>query len=177
MKSKAELRAAAKTELGRMTDSARAKASARLCHRLMNETAPSLGIYLPLPDEPDLTEAYRMLLEQGRSLAMAYPSDGPHWSFHQIERLKIETRDRYGIPYPQAGPEVRPDDLDMILVPGVAFTREGKRLGRGKGIYDRLLAGTTARKIGICFECQLVDDLPLEATDVRMDEVWWAGSE
>ena len=61
---------------------------------------------------------------------------------------------------------------DLAVVPGVAFDRQGNRLGRGKGYYDRLLPHLpTAYKIGICFPYQLVNDIPTDAHDIRMDEI------
>lgn len=63
--------------------------------------------------------------------------------------------------------------IDLAVVPGVAFDRLGNRLGRGKGYYDRLLPRlpATCPKIGLCFPCQLLDRIPSEAHDVRMDAV------
>lgn len=61
--------------------------------------------------------------------------------------------------------------VELILVPGVAFDRRGGRLGRGKGYYDRLLAGMGAIKVGLCFDFQRVDAVPLDAHDVPMDRV------
>lgn len=62
--------------------------------------------------------------------------------------------------------------IDFIAVPGVAFDRSGNRLGRGKGYYDRLLPRIpSAYKAGICFPYQLVEEVPAEAFDIRMDEV------
>lgn len=77
---------------------------------------------------------------------------------------------RYGILEP-SGAAVDPERVDMLIVPGLAFDRRGNRLGRGKGYYDRLLAGTSAVKVGVCFECQLFDGIPAESHDVRMDAV------
>ena len=62
-----------------------------------------------------------------------------------------------------------PDKLDLVIVPGVAFDREMNRLGRGKGFYDRLLTETSAVKIGIGYDFQLVDLLPSEPHDIKMD--------
>lgn len=66
-----------------------------------------------------------------------------------------------------------PADIDLIVVPGVAFTAEGARMGRGKGFYDKYLsqAGFRAVKIGVCYAHQLVPVLPVEAHDVAMDRV------
>lgn len=61
--------------------------------------------------------------------------------------------------------------IDVVLVPGVAFTRAGGRVGRGGGFFDRFLAHRAARaiKIGVCFDFQIVESLPLESHDVRLD--------
>ena len=63
-------------------------------------------------------------------------------------------------------------DFDLIVVPGVAFDRKGNRIGRGKGYYDRFLSQhLEVKRIGVCFDFQLVDEVPSEAFDIRMDEV------
>ena len=63
-------------------------------------------------------------------------------------------------------------DFDLIVVPGVAFDKQGNRLGRGKGYYDRFLCQhQKVKKIGICFDFQLVDNVPVEETDIPMDEI------
>lgn len=60
--------------------------------------------------------------------------------------------------------------IDFIAVPGVAFDLKGNRLGRGKGYYDRLLPRIpSAYKAGICFPFQLVEEVPAESFDIRMD--------
>ena len=71
-------------------------------------------------------------------------------------------------------PQNEPYDggFDLIIVPGVAFDTKGNRMGRGKGYYDRFLAKhPTVKKIGICFDFQLVEHIPAEPHDIRMDEV------
>ncbi len=62
--------------------------------------------------------------------------------------------------------------FDLIVVPGVAFDPKGNRLGRGKGYYDRFLCQyLDVKRIGICFNFQLVEEVPSEPFDIRMDEV------
>lgn len=64
------------------------------------------------------------------------------------------------------------DAIDMIVVPGVAFDRQGNRLGRGRGYYDRILKEThAAKKVGICFGFQFVEEVPVDELDVKMDLV------
>lgn len=62
--------------------------------------------------------------------------------------------------------------FDLIVVPGVAFDRNGNRLGRGRGYYDRFLSQhLNVKRIGICFDFQLVDEISTEPFDIRVDEV------
>lgn len=64
------------------------------------------------------------------------------------------------------------DDMEMIVVPAVAYDRRGNRVGRGKGYYDRLLSHTRALKVGVGYDFQLIEEeIPAEAHDVRVDVV------
>ena len=61
---------------------------------------------------------------------------------------------------------------DLIVVPGVAFDHNGNRIGRGRGYYDRFLCKhLNVKRIGICFDFQLVDEVPTEPNDIRMDKI------
>jgi len=73
----------------------------------------------------------------------------------------------------ELGKEVAFEQLDCVMVPGVAFDRNGGRLGNGAGYYDRLLASVRADAvlIGVCFESQLVEQVAMDAHDVMMDIV------
>lgn len=61
--------------------------------------------------------------------------------------------------------------IDLIIVPGVAFDRKNNRLGRGKGYYDRLLSELHVPKIGLCFDFQLFNEIPVEPFDRKMNQV------
>ena len=76
----------------------------------------------------------------------------------------------YGILEPTGNIFPSLENIDLVIVPGMAFNRQGDRLGRGKGYYDKILKEASAAwKIGVCFDFQLVEELPVEAHDVRMD--------
>ena len=79
----------------------------------------------------------------------------------------------FGIIEPQGAEAIEPAQIDLIIVPGVAFTRSGKRCGRGKGYYDKYLSreGFRATKIGVCYAEQLAEDIPNEPHDIVMDRV------
>lgn len=68
---------------------------------------------------------------------------------------------------------VKPDELDLVMVPGTAFDPRGGRMGQGKGYYDRLLANARqdAPLVGLAFDCQIFDEIPVSAHDVFMDLV------
>lgn len=63
------------------------------------------------------------------------------------------------------------NDMELIVVPAVAYDRKGNRVGRGKGYYDRLLSGSRARKVGVGYDFQLVDEIDADPHDVRVDVV------
>src|SRR5262245_36955015 len=69
--------------------------------------------------------------------------------------------------------KIRPDELDIVMVPGTAFDPRGGRMGQGKGYYDRLLANARpdAPLVGLAFDCQVFDEIPVSAHDVFMDLV------
>lgn len=99
--------------------------------------------------------------------------------FVAIERWSDLQPGRFGVPEPaelfreDSTRMVAPEQCDVIIVPGVAFTRRGDRLGHGQGYYDRYLAVTRpdAMRIALAFECQLVDELPTEPHDYRVDVI------
>ena len=80
--------------------------------------------------------------------------------------------EQFGIGEP-IGPEFTDlEKVDLIIVPGVAFDRQNNRMGRGRGFYDRLLKSTpNAYKVGVGFDFQLVESVPVEPFDVPMDKV------
>ena len=63
------------------------------------------------------------------------------------------------------------DNIELIIVPGIAYDNRGNRVGRGKGYYDRLLSRTKATKIGIGYDFQLVDEIDSDPHDITMDIV------
>ncbi len=78
----------------------------------------------------------------------------------------------FGISEPIGDAYSELEHIDFVLVPGVAYTKEGLRMGRGGGYYDRLLPQLiNSVKVGVSYSCQIVNDLPVEQHDVRMDFV------
>lgn len=127
------------------------------------QAARTVGAFMPLPGEPDLSPLFG--LPGKRFYIPAFdPADGRYI----LAALQGPLRTgRYGIPEPAA--PVPAAALDLILVPGTAFDLHGGRLGRGGGFYDRILAAhPSAVPVGLCFERQLTDRLPAEPHDRPM---------
>ena len=78
----------------------------------------------------------------------------------------------FGIEEPMGEEFTDYDDIELGIIPGVAFDRQGNRLGRGKGYYDKLLPLLHSYNIGICYRFQALEEIPSEPFDQSMDEVW-----
>lgn len=79
--------------------------------------------------------------------------------------------DGFGIHEPMAGELVDPMDVDFAIIPGVAFDKNGNRLGRGKGFYDRFLKRTRAYKVAVGYDFQIFDKIPVASFDIPVDIV------
>ncbi len=77
----------------------------------------------------------------------------------------------FHIEEPAEGTPADPATMELIVVPAVAYDRRGNRLGRGKGFYDRLLSATKATTIGVAYDFQLLDELPVEPHDTPVNIV------
>lgn len=131
-------------------------------------------LYAPLPDEPELGSLIHDALATGRQVAL--PVFLPDRGVYGIRGILDPGEDlmigRHGVrePGPKC-PELAPEAVDLAVVPGLAFTPDGWRLGRGGGYYDRLLAALGAVRCGVARDEQMLDRLPVETHDVRLDVV------
>lgn len=160
-----------------LTPEEKARASAALCAKLQKHLPPAhgtLAVYLASPDEIDLAPLIRHALANGITVV------APQWkgATYALARLKsLRPQDLrkgpMGILEPAVDDGVAPQEVDVWLVPGLAFTRDGRRLGYGGGWYDRLMAGARkdAAKIGVAHAFQIVSALPLEPHDILLTDV------
>lgn len=172
---KSELRKAMLWQNRSLSPELRAEASDRLFRRVEQlpvfSAAHTVAFYCSLPDEPDTSGALRRWRETKRLVVPRV--EGDRMQFYEYTPDAM-CRGAFGIREPGfEAVRCRPEEIDLILVPGVAFTAKGMRMGRGRGYYDKYLSlpGMRAMKVGVCYACQLVDSLPAEAHDVAMDHV------
>ena len=117
-------------------------------------------------------------LGSGKKIVVPYCVDGELELFH-LESMDELELGMYRILEPRQAlrsvPEKRVDvtELDLIMVPGVAFDRTGGRTGHGKGYYDKLLehARPETPLVALAFECQMFPEIPMQAHDIAMDRV------
>ena len=112
---------------------------------------------------------------QQADIVLAYWSMEDEVYTHDFVKERLQPGEGYAIPEPVGELFTDWGKIDLILVPGVAFDKSGNRLGRGKGYYDKVLKQTGAYKLGVCFDFQLVERVPVEPHDVKMDRVVASG--
>jgi 5-formyltetrahydrofolate cyclo-ligase len=162
----------AKMSRFRIRPGARATDSATICDRLAALTcwhdSDTVLLFAPLQDEPDVF----LLPQNGKRFC--YPRYNPDRGYEAAaadDRGELSAG-KFGImePSPDAM-EVSGNEVDLIIVPGMAFDKNCYRLGRGRGFYDQWLLNLSGVKIGMGFDHQLIDCVPREAHDVKLDGV------
>ena len=129
-----------------------------------------VGIYRSTPAEPSTEGLLKDLFARHAQVAVPVQK-GKTYGWGWVDFSTVWKTKAHGILEPATSTPVSAAELRVILVPGLAFDAKGGRLGHGKGHFDRLLAQTNAFLIGLCFENHLVEAVPMEAHDVRMDAV------
>ena len=125
-------------------------------------------VYLPIKNEVDIKSTIKHLKQSSVELFLPAHKNG-EWVVSKFENEDGLVNGPYETWQPAVLKAVEIDDLDMTIVPGVAFSKSGVRLGYGKGVYDKLLKGFGGIKIGLAYDFQIIDTLPFFDHDVKMD--------
>lgn len=155
--------------------------SVSACNRIINTdsfySAQCVMVYLPMSDELNITPVALRAFQLGKTVC------APRIDWERKRMTPVEVRGfddrfeirRHEVREPFEGIPVALSEIEMILVPGLAFDASGHRLGRGGGFYDRFLAqpGFPPRmtRCGICYDSQIVGVIPTEDHDVTLDTV------
>ncbi len=168
-----------------------AQKSTEICKKILVSpqytTATTIFAYMALPDEVDLTPVIMDALQNGKSVAVPkiISKTDNIIKFFYLDKSQNLTEQTatgtYNILEPDESLPATPDPTQntLILVPGRAFTKEGDRLGRGKGYYDRFLSSGLLRcarndvvLAGVCFDFQIKKSLPIDDRDIKMNLVF-----
>ena len=174
--SKGVLRKEIRARLKAMTSEQRVTSSGRACALLEQQAAwkraSLIFFYAPLPEEMDIWPLLGDAIAAGKTAALPrFDEATQRYVACQIQDVAIDLSEgQFGIREPRGHCiAVPPNRLDLILVPGVAFDSHGRRLGRGKGFYDQLLASVRGTTCGVAFDEQIVEAVPVESHDVHLN--------
>jgi 5-formyltetrahydrofolate cyclo-ligase len=129
--------------------------------------ATTVMAFVGFNGEPDTDPLFARLMVEGKRLLLPRVEATGIVAVEGDSPLVAST---FGVSEP-IGPPVDVGEIDFVIVPGLAFTLAGDRLGYGQGYYDRFLPTVAATSVGVCFADQLVDEIPVAAHDRRVDIV------
>ena len=132
--------------------------------------AQVVALYAALPDEPQSREFIAEWHSHKRIVLPRVEGEVMHFYPYSPEAISTGS---FGIDEPQGTTPCSPCDIDLMVVPGLGFTPDGKRMGRGKGFYDKYLSqpGFRAVTVGVCLREQLLDTLPIDPHDYTIDHI------
>lgn len=174
---KAELRKAMRAALKEISPEERERQSTLACGLLCSltefQTAGLILAYMAMPHE--CSPATAVAQAQRLDKRVAFPLCGADYALRLLVPKEPDAfhRGTYGIlePIPEKCEEVGPQELDFIILPGLAFDEACNRLGQGAGYYDRLLPKTGAFLAGLCLDIQMVEAVPIGELDVPLHAV------
>ena len=176
---KTQLRHQISSRLIKLSEKQRMQQSKKACQFLLEteqfKNASVVMLYLPLPHEVDTTPVILTAWQKGKTVAV------PKISWQQRHMLPVEitslesgfSTGESGLKNPITGVPTPIEDIDVVVTPGLAFDKEGNRLGRGGSFFDRFFGskGLHAIKIGFAFSQQRTEDIPTEDHDMKVDMV------
>lgn len=132
--------------------------------------AECIMLYMPIGNEADTGKIIDAAFRDGKRVVLPITD---------LESARITpalitpdckfVKGAFSVPEPQERREIDPLLIDAVVVPGIAFDKGGARVGFGKGCYDKFLKGTSAIKVGICYDFQIYPKILIEEHDIRMD--------
>ena len=146
--------------------------TAHFLQSALYHNARTVMCYVSMQSEVDTHSLIKTMIRDGKTVCVPKVTDRNG----QMRAVLIRSWDdlecvgSFGILEPsKEAMSIKPTEIDLIVVPAIAFSRGGHRLGMGGGYYDRFLANTQAVRIGFAFSCQIKQSLPTDEWDVKMD--------
>lgn len=172
MISKKELRSELIIQRKTMSDNEVITKSSLICNKILNskcyKESSVVYCYFAVNNEVNLNLLITHALNNGKIIALP-KVEGKDIKFYEIKSFEDLKPGYYNIPEPVT--DIEAPKADLIIVPGVAFSKEGARLGYGGGFYDRFLADNQIYSIGVGYDFQLKDNVPTEEFDRILNEI------
>lgn len=132
-----------------------------------------ISVFVSFGSEIDTLELISALLDEGKRVVVPFIKKDDSMVMKEITSLgDLSFTNKYAIKEPNGdAKEINKEEIDVMLVPGLAFDNNNYRLGYGKGYYDKYLMGSSIFTIGIGYKEQLVDSLPINECDVSLSEI------
>ena len=167
---KHELRRSCRQIRKELGEAARQQASLSICAWIeawpLFQRSSVILTYMPIPGEVDLTPLLERQPQRRWVLPRIIPEEDHRMVFHPYDPGRL-IRHLFGMAEPAPDlPIIPPDDVQLALVPGLAFDRSGRRLGYGGGYFDRFLCDFTGVTLGVVYQALLLDQLPFGEYDV-----------
>jgi 5-formyltetrahydrofolate cyclo-ligase len=175
---KAELRQQIRLQKRQMTEAEIIQKSERLFHLFTAtqsyQNAKSVYGYMSYNQEVRTLPILEQALRDGKRVAIPKCYD-TEMRFIWMEDLSCTVQSSCGIPEPTSDGPVADDKTALVLMPGMAFDEAGHRIGYGGGYYDRFLAAEPDHPtLALCYDFQMLEELPIEEFDIPVDTVLWA---
>ncbi len=157
-----------------LSDTERTEQSLRACKQAFLlpqvQNARVIMAYAPMQEELNVWPLLHALTQADKQIVLpVVEKKGMH--ARKLTRQEHLQAGAYGILEPTEEESIAPEEIEVILVPGVAFSKTGERMGMGAGYYDRFLPQTRAFTVGMCLSELLCDAIPTDIYDCRMDAV------
>lgn len=173
---KDELRAKMRTKRREMTADEVLNKSARIQKQLFSfdkyVKAKTVMLYVSAFNEPSTIEIIKDAIDRRKRVVLPVSDTATETIvLSYLDSLDDLEKGAYGILEPRVVKPADASEIDFILVPGLAFDKNGNRMGFGKGYYDKLLCKTGAEKTALCYEFQLFDEIPADEYDIPMNTI------
>lgn len=133
-------------------------------------SAKTILLYYSLPDEVFTHDVIRQIANTGKKVLLPRVIDNENMELREYRDDNDLEKGSFNIMEPNGAIFSDYENIDVAIIPGMAFDLSGNRMGRGRGYYDRLLAKAgNMYKIGMCFDFQKTDYIPTDSNDVKMD--------
>lgn len=165
--------------MAKMDAGQKAAESRSVCRRIKEEL-PGDGLlicaYNPMRTEVDIMPLLKELIAEGHVISLPH-TEGRNFAFRIPSSIEHLATGPFNIGEPKADdPKLNLQDVDLVLLPGIAFDAQGNRLGRGNGGYDKFLeslraVNDRAQAWGVCYDCQMLRTVPTEPHDATVDAI------